>query len=217
MNPPERSKTDRIAFGFVLVASMVSSPFFQDAFLIATRSAAAGAPGVTVTVVVRVMPNHRAVIVTGVVALTAEVLIANAPLDARPLTIALAGTCRTAGLLLAILCSSLASVPRPSFGRMLVFVATLVVYAFGVMIIVDTRFDAKPPNVYRLSVLDARIGSGKGHPRNVLIPAWGPRQRAEWHTVNDDLYRQVSPGSTICIEQFTGALGVGWYALRACG
>ena len=54
----------------MLVASIVSRPSFQGAFLIATRSAAAGAPGVTVTVVVRVMPNHVAVIVTVVVALT---------------------------------------------------------------------------------------------------------------------------------------------------
>ena len=58
MKPPERPKTDRIAFGFVLVASIVSRPASSVAFLIATRSAGAGAPGVTVTVVVRVMPNH---------------------------------------------------------------------------------------------------------------------------------------------------------------
>jgi hypothetical protein len=41
------------------------------------------------------------VIVTVVVVVTGEVLTANAPLDARPLTTTVDGTCRTAGLLLA--------------------------------------------------------------------------------------------------------------------
>ena len=52
------------------------------------------------TVVVRVMPNQRAVIVTVVGALTADVLTANAPLDAPPLTTTSGGTRSTAGLLL---------------------------------------------------------------------------------------------------------------------
>ena len=83
MNPPVGPKTDRIAFGFVLVASIVRSPRLHVAFLIATRSAAAGAPGITVTVVVRVTPNHDAVIVTVVLAVTGEVLTAANRLRAR--------------------------------------------------------------------------------------------------------------------------------------
>src|ERR1700750_672495 len=47
-------KTERMAFGFVLVASMVSTPLiptcFHCAFVILTTSGAGGVPGVTVTV-----------------------------------------------------------------------------------------------------------------------------------------------------------------------
>ena len=39
---PEDEKTVRIAFGLVLVASIVSSPFFQVAFVILTTSGAGG-------------------------------------------------------------------------------------------------------------------------------------------------------------------------------
>ena len=48
MKLPVDVNTDRIAFGLVLVASMVNVPGrarFHCAFLIATRSAAGGAPG----------------------------------------------------------------------------------------------------------------------------------------------------------------------------
>ena len=84
----------------VLVASILSSPCFHLAFVIATRSAGVGAPGVTVIVAVRVTPNHDAVMVTVVVTLTNEVDTANVPLEAPPLTTTSVGTCTTAALLL---------------------------------------------------------------------------------------------------------------------
>jgi hypothetical protein len=55
MKLPALEKTLRIAFGFVLVALIVSRPFFQVAVRIATLSGGAGGPGVSVIVVVRVM------------------------------------------------------------------------------------------------------------------------------------------------------------------
>src|SRR5215210_6423575 len=100
MNPPEREWTLRIAFGLVLVAWTVSSPFFQVAVWIATRSGGAGAPGVTVIVVVRVTPNHRAVIVTVVVVDTGDVVTGKKPFAWPPLTTSSDGTWTTAGLLL---------------------------------------------------------------------------------------------------------------------
>ena len=52
-----------MTFGLVLVAWIVSSPASHVAFLIATRCAGAGAPGVRVTVAVLVTLNHVAVMV----------------------------------------------------------------------------------------------------------------------------------------------------------
>jgi hypothetical protein len=92
MKKPERPNTLRIAFGFVLVASILSSPFFQVARVIRTVSAAAGAPGETVSVVVRVTPNHVAVIVTVLVAVTGDVVTGNAAVACPPLTTVSAGT-----------------------------------------------------------------------------------------------------------------------------
>src|SRR5215813_5918529 len=100
-----------MAFGFVLVASIVRSPAFHLAFVITTLSAAAGAPGVRVIVVVRVTPNHAAVMVTGVVALTADVVTGNAPHAWPPLTTVSAGTATSAGLLLESLTTAPSVVP----------------------------------------------------------------------------------------------------------
>src|SRR4051794_3895032 len=100
MKLPELENTLRIAFGFVLVALMVSSPLLQVAVWMATLSGAAGGPGVSVIVVVRVRSNHFAVIVTVVVALTADVVIGNALVDLPRLTSLSAGTWTSAGWLL---------------------------------------------------------------------------------------------------------------------
>src|SRR3954453_14427282 len=78
---------------------MISRPDFQRAFVIVTRSAAGGVPGVTVMVVVRVTPTHAALMVTLVLDVTGFVLTGKAALAAPPLTTVSLGTCTTAGLL----------------------------------------------------------------------------------------------------------------------
>jgi len=83
----------------VLVALIVSRPLFQVAVWIATLSGAAGGPGVSVIVVVRVRSNHLAVIVTVVFAVTGFVVTGNALLAAPLLTTRSDGTCTSEGLL----------------------------------------------------------------------------------------------------------------------
>ena len=100
MKPPDCENTDRIALGLVLVASIVSKPAFHLAFVMATRSVGAGAPRVSVSVAVRVMPNQLAVIVAVLVAVTGEVVTAKVPLEAPPLTSASDGTWTTVASLL---------------------------------------------------------------------------------------------------------------------
>jgi hypothetical protein len=78
MKLPALEKMPGIAFEFVLVALIVSSPFFQVAVRIATLSGGVGGPGVSVIVVVRVMSNHFAVMVTVVFAPTGFVVTGNA-------------------------------------------------------------------------------------------------------------------------------------------
>src|ERR1700712_796923 len=85
MKLPVVVNTDRMAFGFVLVASMVNvppgpGPGFHCAFLMTTLSFAGGVPGATVTVVVAVFPNQVAVRLTVVRWLTNLVITWNVPL-----------------------------------------------------------------------------------------------------------------------------------------
>src|SRR5690349_18848244 len=97
-------KTERIAFGFVLVAWIVSCPLmptgFHCAFVILTTSGGGGVPGVTVTVTVAVLPNQVAVIRTGVAAVTREVAMLNVLVERFWETTVSDGTEATAGLLL---------------------------------------------------------------------------------------------------------------------
>jgi hypothetical protein len=81
----------------------------QRARWIRTVSAAAGAPGLTVSVVERVLPNHVAVTVTDLCTVTELVATANVLLDAPLLTTTSEGTDATAGSLL------LSWTPAPSF------------------------------------------------------------------------------------------------------
>jgi hypothetical protein len=110
---PDSEYTVRIALKFVLVASTSSrhpgGRGWQRARWIRTVSAAAGAPGLTVSVVERVLPNHVAVIVTDVCAVTELVVTAKVLLDAPLLTTTSEGTDATAGSLL------LSWTPAPSF------------------------------------------------------------------------------------------------------
>ena len=97
MKLPVDVNTERIAFGLVLVASMVSVPLgpgpgFHCAFLIATLSATGGAPGTTVTVVVAVLPNHVAVRLAVVRWPTAAVVTWNVPLAVNWFTTICCGT-----------------------------------------------------------------------------------------------------------------------------
>src|SRR5262245_58244451 len=96
--PP--TNTERIAFGFELVASILTNRLLLTALVIRTTSAGAGAPGVMVTVVVRMMPNQLAVMVAVLVAVTGLVVTANAPRERPPGTSAVSGTCSTDGSLL---------------------------------------------------------------------------------------------------------------------
>ena len=81
MKLPVDVNTERIAFGLVLVASMVNVPGERHcAFLIATRSAAGGAPGETVTEVFAVLPTQVAVRLTVVRWATVVVFTWNVPL-----------------------------------------------------------------------------------------------------------------------------------------
>src|SRR5215216_3345977 len=93
--------TSRMAFGFVLVASIRRRPRFQVARVISTVSATGGpVAGITVSVPVRLTPNAVAVTVTTVSAVTAEVVTGKFPDDCPPLTTTSLGTVTTAGLLL---------------------------------------------------------------------------------------------------------------------
>src|SRR4051794_34567008 len=96
--------TERIAFGFVLVAWTVSWPLmptgFHCAFVIRTVSGGGGVPGVTVTVTLAVLPNQVAVILTAVGAVTRDVAMLNVQLERFWGTTISDGTLATAGLLL---------------------------------------------------------------------------------------------------------------------
>src|SRR5712692_1446647 len=93
--------TVRIAFGFVLVASIRSIPADHRPRGIVTVSLVAGAvAGVTVSVPVRLTPKAVAMMVTTVGAVTAFVVTGNAPLDWPPNTTASAGTLTMVGWLL---------------------------------------------------------------------------------------------------------------------
>jgi hypothetical protein len=135
-------KTLRMAFGFVLVASIRSSPWDHVARVIWTVSVLGGPDaGTTPIVPVAVWPSQLAVTVMVRLAETAVVVTGKAPLDAPPFTTISWGTLTTAGSLL----ESETVAPSVTVSNRTVPVAGL-----------------PPPTVVGLNVTDDSVGGAGG-------------------------------------------------------
>jgi hypothetical protein len=100
-----------------------------------------------------------------------------------------------------------------SVARLLIMSA----YAFGVLMIADTRLDRSEPTTFQVRIEDVKVSSDKGHARRLLLTAWGGQSQSQWQTVPRDFYDSVHRGEVICIERRSGALGIAYFDVEKCG
>jgi hypothetical protein len=92
----------------------------------------------------------------------------------------------------------------------------MAVYAYGTVVIVDRHWDSGPELVNRVEVVRTRVSRGLRKHYRLLLSPGGAGARPREVEVDRDLYAKVSRGSTLCVHQHDGALGIGWYEVTRC-
>jgi len=90
-------------------------------------------------------------------------------------------------------------------------------YGYGAVALVDSKLDVAARNHYQVEVL-ARHSSASYRSRSyyLRLAPWGPRSYPRDVLVRRALYARLPRGSTACVEQGAGALGISWYVVSAC-
>jgi hypothetical protein len=90
-------------------------------------------------------------------------------------------------------------------------------YGYGAVALGNSELDSAAGQDYRVQVLAMHYSSGsKSTTYYLTLAPWGPRTRPEDVSVARTLYRQTRPGAEVCVHQGPGAIGIGWYVVRAC-
>ena len=94
----------------------------------------------------------------------------------------------------------------------------LCAYGVGVVVTGNDLLDDRPGNDYRVEVLSRYMSrGGRSTSYHLVLAPWGPRRQPQAVSVTRPLYAAVPPGSSVCIHQGPGALGISWYVVRGCG
>ena len=89
-------------------------------------------------------------------------------------------------------------------------------YGFGVVMGGDTLFDATPPEVYKTTITDRYITTGRSTGYHFKLAPWGPKTHGDKVSVSRDYYRSKIIGDPICVALRPGTLGIPWYDVGDC-
>lgn len=91
-------------------------------------------------------------------------------------------------------------------------------YGYGTVVLANSRLDFAPGDVYHVPVLARHVSRGSRSTSYYLrLDRWGPRTEPADVRVSAELYREVEPGTTVCVHHGPGALGISWYEVDLCG
>jgi hypothetical protein len=90
-------------------------------------------------------------------------------------------------------------------------------YGYGVVALGNNLLDTAAGQNYRVPVLAMHYSRGsKSTSYYLTLAPWGPRKEPRDVSVARGLYEATRPGAQVCVHQGPGALGIGWYVVRAC-
>jgi hypothetical protein len=87
---------------------------------------------------------------------------------------------------------------------------------YGAPALVDTRFDASPPQPFRVAISAMYVSHGKSTSYSLRLAPWGPRTQGSTESVAASLYNRLKPGDEVCVGLRRGALGVPWFVVHLC-
>jgi hypothetical protein len=86
-------------------------------------------------------------------------------------------------------------------------------YAWGVLLYVDTTFDIGPPKTAAVRIVAINDG-GKIH--ELTVTPWGSRTENNSVAVSRRLIQAVKIGDKVCVDIYPGLLNLPWYDVRHC-
>jgi hypothetical protein len=99
----------------------------------------------------------------------------------------------------------------------LVLWALTCAYGYGAVVLLDSGLDLAAHNHYKVAVLARHGHRGfRTSSYHLTLAPWGPRSKPSDVRVRRALYARMPPGSTVCVEDGPGALGISWYVVSAC-
>ena len=135
------------------------------------------------------------------------------------LTLPVAGAAVGAALLLM---ASTRALGRPGLTSPLAFqiISALLGAAigYGALVALDVDYDASPPAVVPVSVLDKYITTSRNSVSyHLRVPAFGARRSVSSLKVDRSTYTALDPGAQVCVLEHHGAIGLPWVTARLCG
>ncbi len=88
--------------------------------------------------------------------------------------------------------------------------------AYGAAAYLDALPAGPPSRSYAVTVTDKQVSHGRSTSYDLSLAAWGDRPPGRVQ-VSSSLYRALDIGSTVCIDQYAGDLGIPWFEVGLCG
>jgi hypothetical protein len=86
-------------------------------------------------------------------------------------------------------------------------------YCYGAVAHFDVLADRSVPITYQTQVLGKHADNGRTTTYYLQVAPWGPRQHSDEIEVSRTLYAAISPGQSVSIRLYPGALHIPWFAL----
>ncbi len=85
-------------------------------------------------------------------------------------------------------------------------------YSFGATMYINLKFDKSEPKIYEVTVENQRVSDGKSDSYYFTVSPWidGKNESKEIRVARK-LYNKTKVGDEICIELYSGRLGIPWF------
>jgi hypothetical protein len=121
----------------------------------------------------------------------------------------------------AMLMVSMRGLDRPGLASPLAYQITMAVlgaaFGYGALVALDVDYDASPPAVLPVQVLDKYVTYGRNSTTyHLRVPPFADRKTVSSLKVDNAAYRSLKPGDQVCVLEHPGAIGLPWVTARLC-
>ena len=116
--------------------------------------------------------------------------------------------------------TALISIADPSIRKrrwpVLGILLVTMIYAAGLVAHADADLDASHPQTFVAQIYEKHVNSGRQTSYHLRISPWGPQHETTDVDVPYSIYKGVTPGQSVCLHLYPGALRIPWYVASSC-